>query len=193
MIVSVNLTIPKYLPILFLICLVVIFIILLSILNKVSKKLKSVILGMFIPLIILSVILIVKPNMIALISAISLTSISLLSIGIWKGLYTDEDILTGVRKIFITCGLVLPSICLLFYVIVLTLQQPKILPIEIQNSTENKSLLESFDQVKRENEVEQKYKQPTNSVENFDDLEGFIDELKKEEDINKRVNTVNKR
>lgn len=189
MIVSVNLTIPKYLPILFLICLVVIFIILLSILNKVSKKLKSIILGMFIPLIILSVILIVKPNMIALISAISLTSISLLSIGIWKGLYTDEDILTGVRKIFITCGLVLPSICLLFYGIVLALQQPKIVPEEIQNSTENKSLLESFDQVEIENKVEQKYKQPTDRVENFDDLLDFFDQIKNAEELNKQVNT----
>jgi hypothetical protein len=132
---SVNLTIPKYLPILFLVNLSITFITLLSVFGKVSKNLKSIILGMFIPLIIVSIVLIIKPNIVCLISAISLTSISLLSIGLWKGLYTEEDILTGVRKMFIVYGLILPISCLLFYTTIFYLQNPELTYVLVNSDT----------------------------------------------------------
>jgi hypothetical protein len=56
--------------------------------------------------------LLINHNIVCLISAIS---ISLLSIGLWKGLYTEEDILTGVRKMFIAYDFISTISFLLLY------------------------------------------------------------------------------
>jgi hypothetical protein len=160
--------IPSNLPIIYFIYLLATFISLMSVYNNLSKKIKSIILAMFIPLLVLSIILIISPNTKALILIMALTSICILTIALWKPLYTDKDIRTGVRKIFIVYGLILPFILGLFYL--------------YKNSLENRSLSKSFVKAKKN------YNQPINSTEKLDDLERDIDELNKEYKLRKKLN-----
>lgn len=100
-----------HLSYIFFVYLLLTFIPLLKILNKLSKKTKNIILGIFPLLICISIILIIKPNMKALYTIMFLSSIVMIVIGSMK------DIESDVRKIFISYGVILPIVMGLFYIL----------------------------------------------------------------------------
>lgn len=100
-----------HLPYIFFVYLLLTFIPLLKILNKLSKKTKNIILGIFPLLICISIILIIKPNTKALYTIMFLSSIVIIVIGSMK------DIESDVRNIFISYGVILPIVMGLFYIL----------------------------------------------------------------------------